>query len=165
MKTNTAGRVVPINPLLIELGLSERMQDLLDQNERRLFPEWGKFVRSAGTVRWSQPLSKSWQYLKNKVLKTSRADVSLYSTWHFFADILDTEAVAQRVRDRILGHVGDVRTRYGRKGVLDPAVAGQIEAHEPPVMMAARAILLGAKQKAEAGKLRVLKTCQTPGGL
>lgn len=158
LKTNAAGRVVPINPLLIELGLLDRMQDLLDQKERRLFPEWEKYVRSDGTERWSQPLSKSWQYLKNRILKTTRSDVSLYSTRHFFADILDSNTVAQRTRDRILGHVGDVRGRYGRKGVLDPTVAAQIEALEPPVMRTVRELLLDAKKKADVGELRVLKT-------
>jgi integrase len=162
LKTNAAGRVVPINPLLIELGLLERMEDLLDRKERRLFPEWERYVRSDGTERWSQPLSKSWQYLKNKVLKTTRADVSLYSTRHFFADILDSNTVAQRTRDRILGHVGDVRGRYGRKGVLDPTVAAQIEALEPPVMRKVRELLLDAKKKADVGELRVLKTYLSP---
>jgi integrase len=157
LKTNAAGRVVPIHPILIELGLLDRMQELLDQEETRLFPEWEKYVRKDGTVRWSQPLSKSWQYVK-KILKIERADVSLYSTRHFFADLLDNEAIAQRTRDRILGHAGDVSRRYGRKGILDPAVAGLIEALEPPVIKTAREILLGAKAKADCGKLTLLKT-------
>ena len=157
LKTNAAGRVVPIHPILIELGLLDRMQELVDQEEKRLFPEWEKYIRKDGTARWSQPLSKSWQYVK-KILKIERADVSLYSTRHFFADLLDNEAIAQRTRDRILGHVGDVSRRYGRKGILDPAVAGLIETLEPPVIKAAREILLGAKAKADGGELTVLKT-------
>lgn len=157
LKTNAAGRVVPIHPILIELGLLDRMQELIDQGEKRLFPEWEKYTRKDGTVRWSQPLSKSWQYLK-KILKIERADVSLYSTRHFFADLLDNEAIAQRTRDRILGHAGDVSRRYGRKGILDPAVAGLIEALEPPVIKTAREILLGAKAKADRGEFTVLKT-------
>ncbi|WP_334402332.1 site-specific integrase [Bradyrhizobium sp. AZCC 2289] len=159
LKTNAAGRVVPIHPILIELGLLDRMQDHLDQGER-LFPEWEKYTRKDGTVRWSQPLSKSWQYVK-KILKIERADVSLYSTRHFFADLLDNEAIAQRTRDRILGHAGDVSRRYGRKGILDPAVAALIEALEPPVIKMAREILLGAKAKADRGELTVLKTYST----
>lgn len=158
LKTNAAGRVIPINPLLIELGLLDRVRELSELNEKRLFPEWEPYERSDGTFRWSQPLSKSWQYLKNRVLKDVRADVSLYSTRHFFADILDSNTIAQRTRDRLLGHVGDVRGRYGRNGVLDPAVAAQIEALEPSVMKSARDILLGAKQKADRGELTVLKT-------
>ena len=68
LKSNAAGRVVPIHPILIELGLLDRMRELLDQDETRLFPEWEKYTRRDGTVRWSQPLSKSWQYVK-KILK------------------------------------------------------------------------------------------------
>lgn len=157
LKTNAAGRVIPIHPLLIELGLLDRMQELTDKKEERLFPEWEAYVRKDGTVRWSQPLSKSWQYVK-KLLKLSRADLTLYSTRHLMADWLDNDAIAQRTRDRILGHVSDVRGRYGRKGILDPQVAAKIEALEPAVIKRMREILLGAKKRADAGELTILKT-------
>jgi hypothetical protein len=65
-----------------------------------------------GTIRWSQPLSKAWQYVKKKLMLT-RADLTLYSTRHLMADWLDNEAIAQRTRDRILGQASDVRGRYG----------------------------------------------------
>ena len=158
LKTNAAGRVVPIHPLLVELGLLDRMQELIDKKEERLFPEWEMYERKKdGTIRWSQPLSKAWQYVKKK-LGLDRADLTLYSTRHLMADWLDNEAIAQRTRDRILGHASDVRGRYGRKGVLDPKVAAQIEALEPPVVKRMREILLGAKNRADAGELIVLKT-------
>ncbi|MDE1932838.1 site-specific integrase [Bradyrhizobium sp.] len=157
LKTNAAGRVIPIHPLLIELGLLERMQDLMDKGEERLFPEWDVYVRKDGTERWSQPLSKSWQYLK-KLLKLSRADLTLYSTRHLMADWLDSDGIAQRTRDRILGHASDVRGRYGRKGVLDPQIAAKIEALEPPVIKQMRVLLLAAKNRADAGELTVVKT-------
>ncbi|RQH06898.1 hypothetical protein EHH60_30150 [Bradyrhizobium sp. RP6] len=157
LKTNAAGRVIPIHPLLIELGLLEQMQDLIDKGEERLFPEWDVYVRKDGSERWSQPLSKSWQYVK-KLLKLTRADLTLYSTRHLMADWLDNEAIAQRTRDRILGHASDVRGRYGRKGILDPQIAAKIEALEPPVVKQMREILLAAKNRADAGELTVLKT-------
>jgi integrase len=53
LKTNAAGRVVPIHPILIELGLLDRMQDLLDLKEERLFPEWEAYTRKKG---WNDPL-------------------------------------------------------------------------------------------------------------
>jgi integrase len=157
LKTNAAGRVIPIHPLLIELGLLDRMNELIDKQEERLFPEWECYVRKDGTRRWSQPLSKSWQYVK-KLLKLSRADLTLYSTRHLMADWLDNEAIAQRTRDRILGHASDVRGRYGRKGVLDPQIAAKIEALEPSVVKQMREILLAAKNRADAGEFVVLKT-------
>lgn len=133
------------------------MNELMDKGEERLFPEWEAYARKDGTERWSQPLSKSWQYVK-KLLKLSRADLTLYSTRHLMADWLDNEAIAQRTRDRILGHASDVRGRYGRNGILDPKIAARIEALEPPVVKQMRAILLGAKNRADDGKLTVLKT-------
>lgn len=157
LKTNAAGRVIPIHPLLIELGLLDRMNDLMDKGEERLFPEWECYVRKDGTRRWSQPLSKSWQYAK-KLLKLSRADLTLYSTRHLMADWLDSDGIAQRTRDRILGHASDVRGRYGRKGILDPQIAAKIEALEPPVIKHMREILLTAKKLADAGDLTPLKT-------
>lgn len=157
LKTNAAGRVIPIHPLLIELGLLERMQELMDKGEERLFPEWDVYIRKDGSERWSQPLSKSWQYVK-KLLKLTRADLTLYSTRHLMADWLDNEAIAQRTRDRILGHASDVRGRYGRKGILDPQIAAKIEALEPPVIKQMREVLLAAKNRADAGELTVLKT-------
>lgn len=164
LKSNAAGRIVPIHPLLIELGLLDRMQDLMDAQEERLFPEWESYVRKDGTVRWSQPLSKAWQYVK-KVLQIDRADLTLYSTRHLMADWLDNSSIAQRTRDRILGHASDVRGRYGRKGILDPKVAEAIEALEPPVVKKMRAILLNAKARADAGELIVLKPHLSPQSL
>ncbi|MGX1104718.1 integrase [Bradyrhizobium elkanii] len=117
LKTNAAGRVIPIHPLLIELGLLDRMQDLMDKQEERLFPEWDAYTRKDGTIRWSQPLSKAWQYVKTK-LKLNRADLTLYSTRHLMADWLDNDAIAQRTRDRILGHASDVRGRMAAKAFL-----------------------------------------------
>jgi integrase len=160
LKSNAAGRVVPVHPLLIELGLLDRMQEQLDLKVERLFPEWTPYPHADGNLRWSLPLSKSWQYVK-RIMKIERADVSLYSTRHFFADILDNEAIAQRTRDRILGHAGDVRRSYGRKGILDPAVAERIEKLEPPVIKEARKILLDAKSKADRGELIVIKASPT----
>ena len=81
LKTNAAGRVIPIHPLLIELGLLDRMQDLIDKEEERLFPEWDAYTRKDGTIRWSQPLSKAWQYVKMK-LKLNSIVRTLRSTPH-----------------------------------------------------------------------------------
>lgn len=66
------------------------------------------------------------------------------------ADWLDSEGIAQRTRDRILGHASDVRGRYGRKGILDPQIATKIEALEPPVIKQMREILLAAKNRVVA---------------
>jgi hypothetical protein len=74
------------------------------------------------------------------------------------ADWLDSEGIAQRKRDRILGHASEVRGRYGRKKILDPQIAARMEAPEPQVIKDEGGILLAAKRRADRGELIVLKT-------
>jgi integrase len=156
LKTNSSGRVVPIHPLLIELGLLDRLLYLMNAGEERLFPEWKEFARGDGTTRWSQPITKSWQYVK-KVLKIVRADLTLYATRHLMADWLDNSTVAKRTRDRILGHVTDVPGGYGRKGSINANQMAAISALEPELVKQMREILMTAKDRAESAELIVLK--------
>jgi integrase len=156
LKTNSSGRVVPIHPLLIELGLLDRLLYLMNAGEERLFPEWREFARGDGTTRWSQPITKSWQYVK-KVLKIVRADLTLYATRHLMADWLDNSTVAKRTRDRILGHVTDVPGGYGRKGSINANQMAAISALEPEIVKQMREILVAAKDRAERAELIVLK--------
>ena len=156
LKTNSSGRVVPIHPLLIELGLLDRLLYLMNAGEDRLFPEWKEFARGDGTTRWSQPITKSWQYVK-KVLKIVRADLTLYATRHLMADWLDNSTVAKRTRDRILGHVTDVPGGYGRKGSINANQMAAISALEPEIVKQMREILVAAKDRAERTELIVLK--------
>ena len=124
--------------------------------EERLFPEWKEFARGDGTTRWSQPITKSWQYVK-KVLKIVRADLTLYATRHLMADWLDNSTVAKRTRDRILGHVTDVPGGYGRKGSINADQMAAIAALEPEIVKLMREILVAAKDRAERAELIVLK--------
>jgi integrase len=156
LKTNGSGRVVPIHPLLIELGLLDRLLYLMNAGEERMFPEWKEFARGDGTTRWSQPITKSWQYVK-KVLKIVRADLTLYATRHLMADWLDNSTVAKRTRDRILGHVTDVPGGYGRKGSINANQMAAISALEPEIVKQMREILVDAKDRAERAELIVLK--------
>jgi len=155
LKTNAAGRVIPIHPLLIDLGLANRAVALLEAGEQRLFPDWKPYTRKDGTVRWGQPMTKSWQYVK-VVLDLTRADLTLYGTRHLMADWLDSEGIAQRTRDRILGHVGGVPGRYGRKGMQDQKQIAAIEALEPQVVKEMRKVLMAAKDSADRGGLIVI---------
>jgi len=156
LKTNSAGRVIPIHPLLIELGLLDRLLYLRKLGEERLFPEWEEYTRGDGTTRWSQPITKSWQYVK-KILKVVRADLTLYSTRHLMADWLDNSAIVQRTRNRILGHVNDVPGGYGRKGTINANQLAAISALEPAIVKQMREILMVAKDRAERTELIVLK--------
>jgi integrase len=156
LKTNSAGRVIPIHPLLIELGLLDRLLYLRKLGQERLFPEWEEYTRGDGTTRWSQPITKSWQYVK-KILKVVRADLTLYSTRHLMAEWLDNSAIVQRTRNRILGHVSDVPGGYGRKGTINANQMAAISALEPEIVKQIREILIAAKDRAEKAELIVLK--------
>jgi hypothetical protein len=115
-----------------------------------------KGTRGDGTTRWSQPITKSWQYVK-KILKVVRADLTLYSTRHLMADWLDNSAIVQRTRNRILGHVNDVPGGYGRKGTINANQMAAISALEPEIVKQMREILVAAKDRAERAELIVLK--------
>jgi len=65
--------------------------------------------------------------VRKEAFEVSCADLTLYSTRRAMPDWLDIRGIAQRTRDRILGHASDVRGRYGRKGILDPQIAAKIE--------------------------------------
>jgi integrase len=156
LKTNSAGRVIPIHPLLIELGFLDRLLYLRKLGEERLFPEWQEYTRGDGTTRWSQPITKSWQYVK-KILKVVRADLTLYSTRHLMAEWLDNSAIVQRTRNRILGHVSDVPGGYGRKGTINANQMAAISALEPEIVKQMREILMAAKGRAERAELIALK--------
>jgi hypothetical protein len=119
--------------------------------EERLFPEWKEFARGDGTTRWSQPITKSWQYVK-KVLKIVRADLTLYATRHLMADWLDNSTVAKRTREatsRMCPEVTAVRVRANQMAA--------ISALEPEIVKQMREILVTAKDRAERAELIVLK--------
>ncbi|NJL07941.1 MAG: hypothetical protein HC900_06510 [Methylacidiphilales bacterium] len=156
LKTGASARVVPIHPLLIELGLLDRVHELQARSTDALFPEWIPYQKKTGEMRWGQPVTKAWQYVK-KLLGITRADLTLYGTRHWMAEVLDSGTIAQRTRNRVLGHVGDVPDGYGRKGMLSPEQAAAFAALEPPVVKEMRAVLLAAKNRADRGEMTVLK--------
>ena len=61
----------------------------------------GAALQTKVLVRWSQPLSKSWRQVK-RLLKLSRADLTLYGTKAPMADRLDNEAIVLRRRAPML---------------------------------------------------------------
>jgi len=87
----------------------------------------------------------------------ARANERGYSTRHLMGDWLDAAGVAQRTRDRILGHASAVPGRYGRKSKINPEQIAAIEKLEPGVVKTMREILMAAKEKAGRGELIVLK--------
>lgn len=74
-KTKGSQRVIPLHPLIIDLGLVDRINDLKAIGCPVLFPEWEPYVKPNGALRWGQPITKSFQYRKVE-LGLTRANVT-----------------------------------------------------------------------------------------
>lgn len=93
-KTASAHRIIPLHPLIIDLGLLERIEELRKIGCPVLFPEWEPYSKPGGELRRGQPLSKSFQYLKKKA-KLERFETAPYSARHWFAGLLDRTDIKQ----------------------------------------------------------------------
>lgn len=157
-KTSGSERLVPIHPLVIELGLLDRIRELKERNCRALFPEWEPYIKPNGEPRWGQPITKSWQYLK-KQLGFTRADVTAYSTRHTYAQYLDSTAVSHRARMQAMGHSSkkDIPAGYGSKKRYSTRDLDEIMSISAPEIQFMTERLVQAKREADAGKLIVVK--------
>jgi len=157
-KTAGSERLVPIHPLVIELGLLDRAKELKDRGCAALFPEWEPYPKPNGELRWGQPITKSWQYLKTKIGIT-RADVTAYSTRHTYADFLDSTGVSHRGRKRVMGHStkDDIPAGYGSKKRFTARDLDEIMSMALPEIQFMSETLLKAKAEADCGRLTVVK--------
>ena len=157
-KTQASHRTIPLHPLILDLGLMERVEDLRQIGCPVLFPEWEPYPKPNGEMRWGQPLTKSFQYLKEKV-GIDRFDVTLYSSRHWFADLVDNTDIKHVTRTRIMGHSSrnDMPARYGAKQRLTTRDLKQIVGASSPVIDNMTELLLNARIRAESGELQVLK--------
>jgi len=162
-KTQASHRTIPLHPLILDLGLLERVEKLRSIGCPVLFPEWDPYPKPGGEMRWGQPLTKSFQYLRRKI-GLDRFDVALYSSRHWFADLIDNSEIKDATRRRLMGHSGkaDVPTRYGRKQRLTTRDLAQLTQISSPMIDAMAKLLLGAKERADSGELTVLNPWLTP---
>lgn len=109
-------------------------------------------------MRWGQPLTKSWQYLKKKIGIT-RKDVTAYSSRHSYADFLDSTDISHRGRMRAMGHSSknDVPAGYGSKKRFSSRDLEKILSIASPEIQFMTETLLKAKADADAGRLVVVK--------
>ncbi len=160
LKRADYSRVVPIHPLLIDLGLLDRVAQLRAAGETRLFPGWTPHRSKAGEVRWGKAISRAFAYARRRPdINLTRANLSLYGTRHLMADWLDSLKTPDRVRNRVLGHInkGDnAAGEYGGKGMFSSEQAGFVTALETPVITKMRGILMAAKKNADAAILKTL---------
>lgn len=157
-KTAGSERLLPLHPLVVELGLLDRAKELKERGCSALFPEWEPYTKPSGEMRWGQPLTKSWQYLKKKVGIT-RKDVTAYSSRHSYADFLDSTDISHRGRMRAMGHSSknDIPAGYGSKKRFSTRDLEQIMAVSSPEIQFMTETLLKAKAEADAGRLIVVK--------
>jgi hypothetical protein len=162
-KTLSSQRTIPLHPLILDLGLFERVEDLRSIGCPVLFPEWEPYPKPGGEMRWGQPLTKSFQYLRRKI-GLDRFDVALYSSRHWFADLIDNSDIKDVTRRRLMGHSAkkDIPSRYGRKQRLTNRDLAQLTTISSPIIDEMAKLLLQARDRASRGELRVLKPWLTP---
>ncbi|WP_345099295.1 hypothetical protein [Chelativorans composti] len=120
-------------------------------------------LKPGGEMRWGQPLTKSFQYLRRKI-GLDRFDVALYSSRHWFADLIDNSDIKDVTRRRLMGHSAkkDIPSRYGRKQRLTNRDLAQLTTISSPIIDEMAKLLLQARDRASRGELRVLKPWLTP---
>nr|PZN38318.1 MAG: hypothetical protein DIU59_15115 [Pseudomonadota bacterium] len=162
-KTPASQRTIPLHPLILDLGLLERIEDLRSIGCPVLFPEWEPYPKPGGEMRWGQPLTKSFQYLRRKI-GLDRFDVALYSSRHWFAQLIDETEIKDATRRKVMGHSGgkDVATRYGRKRRLTTRDLSELVQISSPEIDEMGRLLLSARERADRGELTVLKPWLTP---
>jgi integrase len=114
-------RVVPIHPMLEELGLVKYHADLKEQGEKRLFPLAQRNKRGQMIAEFSRSFPR---YLEKIGLKSGRG-LSLYSFRHGTADALRRAGFLDEQFGFILGHTsGTMTQRYGTlpQGMLEQRV-------------------------------------------
>lgn len=153
LKSPAAYRRVPVPALLIDLGLADRKAALEAAGRPTLFPEWHVYHHpQSGRPMLGHHLSKSWQYVK-KEHGFDRELLTLYSGRHTLAGWYDAAGIAQRVRDRLLGHTPQsVPGGYGPVDLTADEAKSAL-AVAMPVHVAIADVLLTAKLKAEYGML------------
>jgi integrase len=158
VKAEASARLVPIHPLLLDLGLLERHADLVKAGEKMLFPEWKLYTRArTGELMWGHSFSKAWQYVR-RTFEFERQDLTLYGGRHTRATWYDEAKIPKRVRIRALGHKAiDVADTYGAKH-LTPMETELVLSVTNSVEAKVADILLTAKLRAMEGQLAVVRT-------
>ncbi len=148
LKSENASRLVPIHPIMVELGLIERAKTLKALGHKRLFPDFKWRTLADGKVKHGDALARDWQ--KRKADVTTRANVSAYSGRHSMASLLDKLKIPNRDRERILGHSHPgVTGRYGRKGALPEDVLQAFIANDSEIVRWMREHLVAVCDRAE----------------
>jgi integrase len=183
-KTKNAFRWVPIHPLLDSLGIIARRDAIVadyitrklsevgdeknlsktqrnaiedEAQQQWLFPEWKVYILPSGQVRWSQAVSKAWQYVKVK-FKMQRKGLALYSARHTFKGFIDDlRGLSERSRRIVMGHATatDTSGGYGPKSITEEQAEVVLSLSNSTIERMAT-LLLGAKERADRSELKIV---------
>ena len=152
-KTENASRVIPVSPLLVELGLIERTMNLKADGADRFLPSLEPYRKPDGTCEWGRAISRSLTYfMRSSGMK--RVDLTAYSTRHTFSEQIE-QRLSDRARKRVMGHALQKGSEsYGSKTLLSADQIALVTAFGSPGFQEAAAVLLAAKGKLASGELK-----------
>jgi hypothetical protein len=139
--------------------LSQAAIDRMNEEAQQqwLFPDWKVYILPTGEIRWSQAVSKSWQYVRVK-FKMTRKGLALYSARHTFKGFIDDlQNLSERSRRIVMGHAAAIDTAggYGPKTITEEQAEVILQLSNRTIDRMAK-ILLGAKEKSELGELKIV---------
>ena len=115
LKTPQSARFTPVNPLLVELGLLQFVEQQRKAGRDRLFPE----LKKGEDGYYSSPFSKSFaRWLR--ILGIKRSKNAFHSFRHNFEDVRRASGVSDEHGNALVGHKeAGMKGRYG-KGFPSP---------------------------------------------
>lgn len=111
LKTLASKRLVPLHPLLIDLGFLDYKRELAAKKEVRL---WPNLVHTRdGYIR----VFVNWYYRHNRRYITKDPKKTFHSLRHSFADCLKQKVVNETMISELMGHTNKSMTtgRYGKR--------------------------------------------------
>ncbi|MCI1143706.1 site-specific integrase [Sphingomonas sp. WKB10] len=137
LKLKNAGseRIVPIHPLLAELGFLSFASIALNNKQLRLFPALKENVYGRLTAKWGEWFNP---YMRSTCHITDRRMV-FHSFRHTFKDYARLAGIEEGIQRQIMGHSsGDVADNYGSGFPLHKLVEG-IKRYKVPGLVIAKA--------------------------
>jgi integrase len=109
IKTASSARLVPVHPMLFEIGFLEYVAEMQRAKKNRLFPD----IKPGMDDYYSHNFSKYFaRYLVHIGIKTGKT--TFHSLRHNFAAACDRAGIPQAIRMALMGHTDDsVAGRYG----------------------------------------------------
>lgn len=110
LKTAGSQRIVPIHPVLIDLGFLDYVQSLREKKQYWLFPDLKPGAYGRRTAKWCEWFSR---FLRDVCGIKDRRKV-FYSFRHTFKDFARNAGISDPIQRQLMGHASrDVADEYG----------------------------------------------------